>query len=457
MSMKNIFIIETDPAWQQFFAQALGENFELFFRNPKVSVEKEFNKNHYSMVVLDKDSYEKDPFELIQWLTSTMPYAPVIIFSEEEKAEDVVKFIKCGAFDYVTKPFTAVKMQHVVEQAIESRSMKNEIDYLRHEQDTVYDFDSIIAASPVMQEVVSTLKKFSQVDATILMTGETGTGKSFLAGSVHFNSQRRKKPFIHVNCANIPETLLESELFGHEKGAFTGADKMRIGRFEQAHGGTLFLDEIGELSLPIQSKLLRALESKSFERIGSNKTIYSNTRIIAATNRQLSRLVEDNLFREDLYFRINILNVRLPPLRQRKECIRPVADFFLHKYCRALGRKKLQFSEEILEWMESYHWPGNLREMANCIERAIILEEGNEIGWNSFYLPESVKKSDGQESVQHQVSDLKQSEKEQVLRALEQSDWVQKRAAAHLGISPRALNYKIKKFNIRHPGWRRHT
>ncbi len=455
--MKNIFIIEKDRAWRKVLEEALGADFELFFWDQKTSLEKELSNKHYGMVLADKESYQKDIFEFIQWLTSTMPYAPVVIFSEEEKAEDVVKAIKCGAYDYVTKPFSVEKVRLDVEQAHESRSLKNEIDYLRHEQDTVYDFDRIIACSPVMQEVVSTLKKFSQVEATILMTGETGTGKSFLAGSVHFNSQRRKKPFIHVNCANIPETLLESELFGHEKGSFTGADKMRVGRFEQAHGGTLFLDEIGELSLPIQSKLLRALESKSFERIGSNKTIYSDTRIIAATNRRLSRLVEENLFREDLYFRINILNVRLPPLRQRKECIRPVADFLLHKYCRALGRKRLSFSKEILEWMESYHWPGNIREMGNCIERAIILEEGNEIGWKSFYLPESIKTGDIENGGPNQVRDLKQSEKEQVLKALEQSYWVQKHAAERLGVSPRALNYKIKKFNISHPGWRKHT
>ncbi len=455
--MKNIFILEKDRTWRKVFKEALAADFDLVFWDPKTSLEKELAKKHYALVLADKESYQKDLFELIQWLTATMPYAPVVIFSEEEKAEEVVRAIKCGAFDYVTKPFSAEKIRHVVEQANESRSLKNEIDYLRHEQDTVYDFDRIIACSPVMQEVVNTLKKFSQVEATILMTGETGTGKSFLAGSVHFNSQRRKKPFIHVNCANIPETLLESELFGHEKGSFTGADKMRVGRFEQAHGGTLFLDEIGELSLPIQSKLLRALESKSFERIGSNRTIYSDTRIIAATNRRLSRLVEENLFREDLYFRINILNVRLPPLRQRKACIRPVADFLLHKYCRALGRKRLGFSKEILEWMESYPWPGNIREMANCIERAIILEEGEEIGWKSFYLPETIRTAENGEEDRSQVTDLKQSEKEQVLKALEQAHWVQKHAAERLGVSPRALNYKIKKFNISHPGWRKHT
>ncbi|MCF8109344.1 MAG: sigma-54 dependent transcriptional regulator [Desulfohalobiaceae bacterium] len=455
--MKNIFIIEKDRTWRKVFKEALAADFDLVFWDPKTSLEKELAKKHYALVLADKESYQKDLFELIQWLTATMPYAPVVVFSEEEKAEEVVRAIKCGAFDYVTKPFSAEKIRHVVEQANESRSLKNEIDYLRHEQDTVYDFNRIIASSPVMQEVVNTLKKFSQVDATILMTGETGTGKSFLAGSVHFNSQRRKKPFIHVNCANIPETLLESELFGHEKGSFTGADKMRVGRFEQAHGGTLFLDEIGELSLPIQSKLLRALESKSFERIGSNKTIYSDTRIIAATNRRLSRLVEENLFREDLYFRINILNVRLPPLRQRKACIRPVADFLLQKYCRALGRKRLGFSKEILEWMESYPWPGNIREMANCIERAIILEEGEEIGWKSFYLPEIIRTAENGEEDRSQVTDLKQSEKDQVLKALEQAHWVQKHAAEHLGISPRSLNYKIKKFNISHPSWRKHT
>ena len=226
-----------------------------------------------------------------------------------------------------------------------------------------------------MKEIMKSLERFSRTDSTILITGDTGTGKSFLSGTVHFNSPRRKKPFVKINCANIPVDLLESELFGHEKGAFTGADKQRIGRFEQASGGTIFLDEIGEMNMGLQTKLLRVLEEKSFERVGGNKTIHADVRIIAATNRDLVRQVEMGLFREDLYYRINVLPIRLPSLKERKECLMPLAEVLLRKSCRALRRDIRGFTPEAVASIEAYDWPGNIRQLANTIERAVILED----------------------------------------------------------------------------------
>jgi transcriptional regulator with PAS, ATPase and Fis domain len=320
----------------------------------------------------------------------------------------------------------------------------------------VYDFDRIIALSPAMKKIIVTLKKFAKTDSTILITGETGTGKSFLSGAVHFNSRRRNKPFININCANIPETLLESELFGHEKGAFTGANKTRVGRLEQGRDGTVFLDEIGEMSPTLQAKLLRVLEEKAFERVGGNRTIHSDVRIIAATNKKPEEQVAEGKFRDDLYYRINVLRVHLPALRERKECIKPLAYFLLDKTCRNLKKKIKGFSSEVVEAFEAYSWPGNIRELANTIERASILEESGLIQTENIIMPDSIKGAYKYKSAAHSpVDSFKGHEKEMILRALEDSFWVQKDAAKLLGISPRVLNYKIKSLGITHARWRR--
>ena len=305
--------------------------------------------------------------------------------------------------------------------------------------------------------MISTLKKFAQTDSTILITGETGTGKSFLSGAVHYNSHRRNKPFIKINCANLPETLLESELFGHEKGAFTGANKTRVGRLEQAKDGTVFLDEIGEMSAALQAKLLRVLEEKSFERVGGNRTITSDVRIIAATNRKPEDQVSEGSFREDLYYRLNVLRVHIPPLRERHECIEPLSDYLLDKICRNLKKKINGFAPQVLGAFKNYSWPGNIRQLANTIERAAILEETALIEPQHVILPDLKKipsPSDGTPTLRPAES-LADKEKETILNALEECLWIQKDAARKLGITPRALNYKVKKFNITHARWRK--
>ena len=451
--MLKIFISEKEQSWRDFLSNALASSYSINFWANGKDIFKELNADHYDAIILDLQNKQEDSFNLLRWISSTMPYTPVVITSQAEKAELIVKAIKQGAFDFITKPFSVSRIQHVIQQAVENRGLINEIDYLRHEQDIIYDFDRIIAFSPVMKDVIKILKRFSKTDSTILMTGETGTGKSFLSGTIHFNSQRRKKPFIKINCANIPETLLESELFGHEKGSFTGADKLRIGRFEQARGGTLFLDEIGEISSSLQAKLLRVLEEKCFERVGGNQTIHSDVRIIAATNRNLEKRITEGKFREDLYYRINVLFARIPPLRERKECIEPLAYMLLDRICQSLKKKIKGFSPSVIEWIKAYDWPGNIRQLANTIERAVILEE------NSIIQKENVSMLDPFKSAEPQTladspETLGMHEKETIIKALEDALWIQKDAAKLLGISPRALNYKIKKFDITHPRWR---
>jgi transcriptional regulator with GAF, ATPase, and Fis domain len=332
--------------------------------------------------------------------------------------------------------------------------MKNEIDYLRRQQDVVYDYNRIIAVSPAMQEIMDNIKRLAQTDSTILMTGETGTGKSFLSGNIHYNSPRRAKPFIKVNCANIPETLLESELFGHEKGAFTGADKARTGRFEQADKGTLFLDEFCELSFDLQAKLLRVLEEKSFERLGGSKTISIDTRIIAATNRNIEAMVEEGKFREDLYYRINVLRIHMPPLRERTECIEPLAYHMLDRLSRSVNKKVDSLSPEVLVLFKTYPWRGNIRELSNAIERAVFMADSPEIGATHISIPQiSEWPASPAPSKRLRLSD--EEERQTICQALEKNLWIQKDAARELGLSPRALNYRIQKLGITHDRWRK--
>ena len=452
--MTKILIIEESRKWRGVLSKALSGLYELTYWPNGNDIHEKLEREKSDAIILGLQIKREEGFGLLKRLKSTIADTPVIVTSEIEKAELVVRAIKGGAFDFVPKPYSTERIKLVVEQALENRTLKNEIDYLRREQDIIYSLDGIIAHSPVMKQVITTLKKFSETDSTILMTGETGTGKSFLSGAVHFNSTRRKRPFVKINCTNIPETLLESELFGHEKGAFTGASKTRSGRFEQANGGTVFLDEIGEMNLDLQAKLLRVLDEKSFERVGGNQTIHSDVRVIAATNKILEEQVATGKFREDFYYRINVLTVHLPSLRERRECIEPLAYYHLDKCCRYLRKKIDGFSTAVLGMFKDYSWPGNIRQLANTIERAVILEEGRTIQEKHVSLPQPIGLTKA-ESEPHTTRPLHEYEKEVILKALEDSLWIQKDAAKRLDISPRALNYKIRAFGITHPRWRK--
>ena len=435
-------------------ADALAAEYHISAAPNLKEASQRLGKETFNAIIYDFLSDGSDLARILQSLQDLAPTAPVIVIGRENDAPLIVSAIKAGAFDFVTKPYPPEKIKLSVHQALENRSLKNEIDYLRREQDVVYDYDHIIAVSPAMQNVINTIKKLARTDSTILVTGETGTGKSFLSGNIHFNSLRRHKPFIKVNCANIPETLLESELFGHEKGAFTGADKTRTGRFEQAGGGTIFLDEFCELGFELQAKLLRAIEDKAFERVGGNKTIHADTRIIAATNRDIESLVREGNFREDLYYRINVLRIHLPPLRERVECIEALAHYLLAKLGRSAKKKIDSFEPEVIEMFRQYPWPGNIRQLSNTIERAILMEDEMLIRKASISLP----KIDALSPSKTKPAGLTLSpdqEKALISRALQDNLWIQKDAARQLGITPRALNYRIKKLGITHTRWRK--
>ena len=330
----SVLAYEWLPDSKHNINEALAESSDIIFHNDPKSFQREMNKRQYDVIFMNVKPNNSSTFNLLEQTHSQTPYTPIIITSKSEKAELIVQAIKLGAYDFIVQPFSPTRIQLVVQKALKQRELLNEIDYLRRKQDIIYDFDSIIAESSSFKKVITSLRRFAGTDSTILITGDTGTGKSFLSGSIHHNSPRQNKPFIKINCANIPEALLESELFGHEKGSFTGADKQRIGRFEQANGGTIFLDEIGDMSLKTQAKILRALQEKTFQRVGGSRTLSVDVRVIAASNKKLDVEIAEGRFREDLYYRLNVIPISVPPLRQRLEDFPLLVDTFLAESAR---------------------------------------------------------------------------------------------------------------------------
>jgi DNA-binding NtrC family response regulator len=464
--MYKILIYDSLNVTSDSMTSALRDRCELTSIANEDDFQAEIRARQFDLIFIDIDSLDGQFLALLRQIHNKDPFLPIIMTSKVEKAEIIVQAMNEGASDFLVQPISPTRVNIAVDKAIQIRDQRFEIAYHRRKQDVVYDFKDVVAHSRIMQQILKSLERFAKTDSTILITGDTGTGKSFLSGTVHFNSPRRQKPFVKINCANIPEDLLESELFGHEKGAFTGADKQRIGRFEQASGGTIFLDEIGEMNMRLQTKLLRVLEEKSFERVGGNKTIYSDVRIIAATNKDLVGQVEKGLFREDLYYRINVLPVSLPSLRERRACILPLSELLLRKCCTSMHRDIHGFTDKARSLIQDYEWPGNIRQLANTIERAVILEDDRRVHSYNLALPEKTSRPSGgvipqpvpkeEAGLQTDLSEsLAEQEKDLILRVLDECLWVQKNAAIKLGISPRALNYKISKLKIAHPHWRR--
>ena len=324
----------------------------------------------------------------------------------------------------------------------------------------------LVSRSPQIKEILGLVKKVAKSNASILIQGETGTGKELIAGLIQFISLRSEKPFIKVNCAALPETLLESELFGHEKGSFTGAIQRRVGKFEEAHEGTLFLDEIGDMQMATQAKILRVLQDHEFSRVGGNKTIKIDVRIITATNKDLWTEIEKGNFRDDLYYRLNVVSINVPPLRERHQDIPLIAEFFRRKFSSELRKNTGGYSEETMKLLKNHTWPGNIRELKNLVERAVlIVDEGEMITPDDLVLSgKDYFAAGGTERRKREVGGssantlkLEKLEKNAIIKALEVSHWVQKDAADLLGISPRSLNYKIKYHKIKHPNWKKNT
>ena len=388
------------------------------------------------------------------------PTSAVILMTGFGSVNTAVEAMKIGAFDYVQKPFEIEEMELRIQKALNHRRLQHEIDYLRHTQPDIYDFDRIVGASGALQRVLNIVKKVAQSNTTVLIRGETGTGKELIAGAIHHNSARATRNFVRVNCAALQENLLESELFGHEKGAFTGADRQRVGRFEQADGGSLFLDEVGDMSPNTQAKILRVLQEHEFERLGGIRTLRCDVRIIAATNRNLADMVADGHFREDLYYRLNVVSIDMPPLRERKEDIPELAQFFIRRFCGELSKQIQGLEASAEKLLKRHNWPGNIRELENTLERAVLLTESALIRVDDLSLGDLSPSPETGElppvvKIPPTGIPLEEIEKQAVVEALSMSNWVQKDAAELLSISPRVINYKIKTLDITLPRSRR--
>jgi two-component system response regulator AtoC len=416
--------------------------------------------SYFDVVLSDLKMGGSDGLDVLRTTRSLHPTTAVILMTAFGSVNTAVEAMKIGAFDYVQKPFEIEEMEVKIEKALEVRRLKHELEYLRGTQQDIYEFDKIVGSSAALQKVLDIVKKVAKSNTTVLIRGETGTGKELIAGAIHHNSLRAARNFVKVNCAALQENLLESELFGHEKGAFTGADKQRIGRFEQADGGSLFLDEIGDMSPSTQAKILRVLQEHEFERLGGTRTLKVDVRLIAATNRDLSVMVQSGQFREDLYYRLNVVSIEMPPLRERKDDIVPLANSFIRRFAGELKKKIEGLEPEAQKLLMRYNWPGNIRELENAIERAMLLSDGRAIGSDDLRLGETPTAGNGREhsgvvKIPPTGIPLEDIERHALIEALKMSNWVQKDAAELLSISPRVMNYKIKTLGIEFPRGRR--
>jgi Nif-specific regulatory protein len=423
--------------------------------NGNAAIEK-LHESYFDVVVSDLRMGGSDGLDVLRTTKTLHPTTSVILMTAFGSVSTAVEAMKHGAFDYVQKPFEIEEMEVKVEKALELKRLRHELDYLRHEQQESYNFERIIGASEPLQKVLGVVKKVAKSNSTVLIRGETGTGKELIAGAIHHNSLRAARNFVKVNCAALQENLLESELFGHEKGAFTGADRQRIGRFEQADGGSLFLDEIGDMSASTQAKILRVLQEHEFERLGGTRTIKVDVRLIAATNRDLPQMVGNGQFREDLYYRLNVVTIDMPPLRERKEDILPLAGWFIRRFSSELKKKLDGLDTEAQKFLMRYNWPGNIRELENAIERAALLAESSMIRADDLRLGDfspsgSTRENSSAVKIPPSGIALEEIERQALIEALRMSNWVQKDAAELLNISPRVMNYKIKTLAIEMP------
>ncbi|MCM8841473.1 acetoacetate metabolism transcriptional regulator AtoC [Citrobacter cronae] len=413
-----------------------------------------FSETQPDVVLMDIRMPEMDGIDALKVMRAQQPRIPVILMTAYAEVETAVEALRSGAFDYVIKPFDLDELSMVIQRALQLQEMKQEIRNLHKALSTSWQWGHILTNSPRMMDICKDTAKIALSQANVLISGESGTGKELIARAIHYNSKRANGPFIKVNCAALPESLLESELFGHEKGAFTGAQTLRQGLFERAHQGTLLLDEIGEMPLVLQAKLLRILQEREFERIGGHQTIRVDIRIVAATNRCLQTMVKEGTFREDLFYRLNVIHLTLPPLRERREDIVLLANHFLQKFSAENQRDIIEIDPTAMSMLTAWSWPGNIRELSNVIERAVIMNTGAIIFADdlpdAFRNPvsattETKPTHSGERNLKEEI---KREEKRIILEVLDSQDGNRTRTALMLGISRRALMYKLQEYGI---------
>lgn len=450
---QKILVVDDDASHRKMIETVLtAEGYEIHqAENGESSIQK-VESQFYDLILMDLRMHQLDGIQTMQHIRKISPGIPIVIMTAYSTVDTAVKALKTGACDYLTKPVEIEELKIVVDKALHHRRLEEENLRLKERLGERFDFSGIIGQSKTMTDLFETTSLVAPSDATVLITGESGTGKELIANAIHENSLRKGQPFVKVNCAALPENLLESELFGHRKGAFTGATDNKKGRFQAAHNGSLFLDEIAEMAPVTQAKILRVLQEQEFEPLGSTQTIKVDTRIISATNKILEDEVTAKQFREDLFYRLNVVKITVPPLRDRKEDIPLLAKFFLKKY--TIKNKKLinTILPRAMDVLMRYAWPGNVRELENVIERCVIMARGDVITTAEF--PDNLKKLSGDTSDMEKETDfipgksLKDVERSMIIRTLRETRSNRTHAAEILGISRRTLQLKIKEYGI---------
>ncbi len=455
--MKKILVAEDEPTLREGIATAFRERgWHVAEASDGSQAMRNLEEEVYDVVVTDFMMPEAGGLEVLKRTKMLNEGTVVVVMTAYGTVESAVEAMKAGAYDYILKPFDLEELELKVERAYEHRRLLARLDAYDREV-VVPKFENIVGESLTMKEIFKTIEKVARSNATVMILGETGVGKELVAEALHVNSSRHDRPFVKMNCAALHENLLESELFGHEKGAFTGADRQRIGRFELANEGTLFLDEIGNMSASTQAKVLRVLQEREFERLGGIRTIKVDVRMVAATNKDLEAAIRRGEFREDLYYRLNVVTIRVPPLRERRDDILPLAKHFIDKYAAELKKDIRGIDPAAVRALKRHTWPGNIRELQNTMERAVLMSEERYVRLEDLHLVGERVGDDGEGSINLRLPpngiSLEDLERQAILEALRINSWVQKDAARFLGISSRVMNYKVSKYEIKSPRW----
>lgn len=454
----RILVVDDEESIREFLEIMLKKDgFEVSLAEDGAQAKEMITKKSFDMIISDLQMPNMNGLELLKYVKETSHDTVFMMITAFGTTETAVEAMKIGAYDYITKPFKIDEVRLNINNALRSRNLEVENRSLKKELVKEYSFQNVIGNSPVMHQIYDLIKRVSQAPTNILITGESGTGKEVVAKAIHYNGPLKDRPFVTINCGAIPENLMESEMFGHKKGSFTGAVTDKAGLFEVADGGTLFLDEVGELPVTIQVKLLRAIQERVIRRVGATDDMKIDVRIIAATNRNLEDMVQKGSFRQDLFYRLNVINIKTPPLRDRKEDIPTLAQHFLKKYNDKLGKNISGISVDAMEILKKYDYPGNVRELENMIERTVALEGGSTILPES--LPPMVNTPSGRKmasSHEIEVTDdgvdldkvMGQIEKELLIKAIHTAGGVKKKAAKLLNITFRSMRYRVEKYNL---------
>ncbi len=451
--IKTILVVDDDSAHRTMLRTLVGGwGYDIVEADDGSTAIEEVKKRPFDMVLMDVRMLKISGLEALERIKSFNPAIPVTIMTAYSSVDTAIEALKKGAYDYLTKPLDFDKLRLTIERAMEHSKLREENRILRESLGKHFDLQHIIGRSPSMVNLLDTVAHVAPSEATIMITGESGTGKELIAGAIHFNSPRKGGPFIKINCAAITETLLESELFGHEKGSFTGADRRKEGRFFQAHGGSLFLDEISEMPLTMQVKLLRVLQERELTRVGGEKVIKVDVRVITATNKNLQELVKEDIFREDLYYRLNVVSLEIPPLRERRDDIPLLGQHFLETLAKKNNKEIKGFTPGAMDLLIKYDWPGNVRELMNAVERGVVLGRSKYLGDEDFTIIPSPTEKNGKSLPFFDVTDtplsLEEVEKAAILRTLETTSGNKSEAARRLGITRKTLHKKLKKYGL---------